>query len=520
VQTIGTAAAANGAPPAWCRPEVQRLVVLAILAMAVVFRLFDLSARNLWTDEAWVALAVLEATPSQVLAQGQSTPPLYLLTLWLLAKLCGGSEAVLRSLSFVFGVGTVALFWPWARGLASPGSALLGLAAVAASPVLVYFSKELKQYSGDAFFALALFLLTERLLVRPGAGRWGILGMTGVLALGYSHPAAFILPIVLVLLGVKLPKSRGPVAGLAVLWGLAFAAVYFLVVRHQANPDLVAYWAQDFPDFSGPVAFIIWLVGALGRYLHFFFWKYGHIWGPPLLFIGLGAFWRQGRFRSLVYFLGPLLLALAAAALHRYPFMAHYGGSRLMLFSAPALYLTVANGVMATLTLLWRRPWRPAALVFGCFLVLMLNPLTLIRENYRTTSNRAEIKPLVTFLESHLKPRDRVYVYYHAIYPFKYYFRGNLDQVCWGKSCVEKDLSLSQPPRRLWLLAAHIPDTPYLEKFAGDLLGPEWHRTSLEVRPGALLYLFTRDGPDLSTSRTPPPGLGGCGSAVPPPGKV
>jgi uncharacterized membrane protein len=499
---------------------VQRLAALAILALAVVFRLFDLSARNLWTDEAWVALAVLEPTFAQVLAQGQSTPPLYLLTLWVLAKLCGGSEAVLRSLSFVFGVGAVALFWPWARRLASPGAALLGLAAVAASPVMVYFSKELKQYSADTFFATALFLLSERLLERPGGTRWWVLGMTGLLAIGYSHPAVFILPVVLVLLGAKLPNSRIPVAGLAILWGFAFAAVYFLVVRHQANPELVAYWAQDFPDFSGPLAFLIWLVGAVGRYLHFFLWKYGHIWGPALLLIGLGAFWRQRRFRSLVYFGGPLLLALAAAALHRYPFMAHFGGSRLMLFSAPALYLTVATGVMATLTVLWRRPWRPAAVVFACFLVLMLDPLTLIRENYRTTSNRAEIRPLVTILESHLKPRDRVYVYYHAIYPFKYYFRGNLDQVCWGKSCVEKDLSLSQPPRRLWLLAAHIPDIPYLEKFAGDLLGPEWRRTSLEIRPGALLYLFTRDGPDRSTNRKLPPGPDGCGSAVLPAGKV
>ncbi|MEJ2092447.1 MAG: hypothetical protein P8X65_09680 [Syntrophobacterales bacterium] len=53
----------------------ESLIIVAILGVAVLFRLWDLAARNLWTDEAWVALAALAPTPGEALALGRSTPP-------------------------------------------------------------------------------------------------------------------------------------------------------------------------------------------------------------------------------------------------------------------------------------------------------------------------------------------------------------------------------------------------------------------------------------------------------------
>ena len=61
----------------------------------MVFRLSDLAARDLWTDEAWVALAALKPTPGAALAAGQSTPPFYILTVWAAAQLLGSQEVVL-----------------------------------------------------------------------------------------------------------------------------------------------------------------------------------------------------------------------------------------------------------------------------------------------------------------------------------------------------------------------------------------------------------------------------------------
>ena len=68
-------------PDGLSRPYLTGLAVALIFGVGVYFRLHELGARNLWTDEAWVALAAMQPTAKEALAAGQSTPPFYLLTL-------------------------------------------------------------------------------------------------------------------------------------------------------------------------------------------------------------------------------------------------------------------------------------------------------------------------------------------------------------------------------------------------------------------------------------------------------
>jgi 4-amino-4-deoxy-L-arabinose transferase-like glycosyltransferase len=476
------------------------LYLFIIWGVAIILRLWDISARNLWTDEAWVALAALAPSPGQALTLGRSTPPFYTLTIWGLAQVFGGSEMVLRSLSFAFGVGTLILFWFVARRLTTRTASFVGLTLVAVSPVLVYFSKELKQYSGDAFFALLVVWLAERLRERPDKAAWLALALAGPLALGFSHGAVFVLPVVLVVLWLKTPRSqRLWVAGLGACWGLAVIAFFLLVYRHQVNTMLVDYWVGDYPNFSGLIPFFLWLVGALGRYFHyffhyFFFTTWGWLWGAVFTALGFLVLARKGPQRLLLYWGGPLLLTLVAAAFHRYPFMGHYNGSRLLLFSAPWLYLLTAVGLTGVFAWLWHRPhrWLPPAL--AALILITTQPLALMQENLRPQDNRQELKPLAAYLQNHILPGDQVYVYLHAIYPFKYYYRGSLDGVLWGTDCTETNLQVPaaghDSPQRLWLVAAHFPDLAYLKQFAARLLGPSWHEEALISRHNAALFLF------------------------------
>jgi hypothetical protein len=507
-------------------PGYESLIIVAILGVAVLFRLWDLAARNLWTDEAWVALAALAPTPGEALALGRSTPPFYTLTVWGLVQVWGGSEAVLRSLSFALGVGSVALFWPAARRLTNRIAALLGLALVAVSPVLVYFSKELKQYSGDAFFAILVVWLAERLQERLSRARWLTLALVGLLALGFSHGAVFVLPAVLLVLWLESPRpQRFWVVGLGVLWGSAIIIFFLLVYRGQVAPELVAYWVSDYPDFSGPLPFLTWFVGAWGRYFHYFFRYFfasawGWLWGVVFVAAGVVMLVREGPRRLLLYWGGPLLLTFAAATLHRYPFMGHYNGSRLLLFTAPWFYLIAAVGT-AVFTRLWRQPqprrWLAPAL--AALILVTSQPLALVQENLHPQANRQELKPLATYLQAHLRPGDRIYVYFHAIYPFKYYYRGNLTGVVWGKSCVETNLDLpphnSGPPQRLWLVAAHFQDLAPLKQFAARLLGPHWREEALLTRHNAALFLFVRQDRATANLRKMPAKSPQSGTATP-----
>ncbi len=477
------------------------LCLASIVGLAVLFRLADLGARNLWSDEAWVALAVLKPTVTEALAAGQSTPPFYLLTLHVLARVFGGSEVVLRSLSFAFGVGTVVLFWPLARRLAPSAAAWLGLAAVGAAPVLVYFSKELKQYSGDAFFAVLVVLLTERFLERPGRGRLALLAAAGGLGLGFSHPLIFVLPVAGSVALLQVPGWWRRLLAVMGLWAASFLGLYLAFFRHQVNAELVSYWSSEFPDFSGPSAFVFWLAGALSRYFHYFFGDGAAWWAPPALAAGLGALRPPARRRLLLYLGGPLMLAFIAAALHRYPFMARYNGSRLLLFSAPFLYLGAAAGV--ALAFLRLHEWRRGA-AWGLALLLLasLQPLGMVKENLHPTLQRRQITPLLARLEREFGPLDLLYVYHYAVYPFRYY-RPDFppEQVRFGATVHDRNLfpgdeeedDDDDPPVRVWLLAAHFPGGDFLDSFAAGLLGPGWVATARYQEPGAALICFERD---------------------------
>jgi hypothetical protein len=440
-------------------------------------------------------------------------------------RVLGGGEAALRSVSCLFGVGTLFFFWRFIRPLVSVPVSLLALAALGVSPVMVYYSKELKQYSGDAFFAVLVCFLAERLL-RPreggtgGESGWATLALAGVLGLGFSHPLVFVLPGVVTVLWAALPRRRSRVAFLGLTWALAFLGYYLLFFRHEMDPELVVYWSRDFPDFSGAKAFASWLSQALHRYFWYFLGEWGVYWGPPLVAAGCGFLLNRRRSRILMYFLGPILLAFGAAALHRYPFMAHYGGNRLMLFTAPFLYLMAAAGAGAILGWLWRGKMQKLLAVALSLLILAgLHPVANFRENLHPLVHREEIQPLVGVLESQLLPGDLVYLHYFAIRPFGYYYRGPVPRLCLGQSCVETDLEAvtgEGAPRRVWLLASHILSVEHMRQFAAKLLGPRWREVACFSREGAVLFRFEgREAPAGSPAEPP-----GSGSPTPPPGKA
>ena len=329
------------------------ILFLFFLAVGSFFRVYGLGERNLWTDEAWVALAATQATPAEVLQEGKSTPPLYLLTVWGMVQVLGKSEAVLRLTSCLLGLGTLLLFWPLAQALLPPWRALTAFALASVSNRLVYFSKELKQYSADIFFAVLVFWLVERQLHRQGRGGWLLLTVLLALGLGYSHPLVFILPVAGLVLWWELPQARREVYFSFGSIGLIFLGYYSFFFRGQVDPELLIYWQADFPDLTCGTDFLCWLGGAWSRFGRYFF----NDWGAPLglifLVAGMGYFFRSSKPRVIWYFFGPILACFGAALAQRYPFMGHAGGVRLMMFSAPMLYLVTGAGIAAIFHWLW-----------------------------------------------------------------------------------------------------------------------------------------------------------------------
>jgi 4-amino-4-deoxy-L-arabinose transferase-like glycosyltransferase len=96
--------------------------------------------------------ATLKEIPSS-----EAAPPLYYVLAWLWTKVFGVSEAGLRSLSALFGTATVPVAYAIGARLVSRRSGLLAAAAVAVSPLLVWYSQEARAY--------ALLVLTSALTI-------------------------------------------------------------------------------------------------------------------------------------------------------------------------------------------------------------------------------------------------------------------------------------------------------------------------------------------------------------------
>jgi hypothetical protein len=312
------------------------------------------------------------------------------------------------------------------------------------------------------------------------------------------------------------------------------------------DPELLIYWQADFPDLTCGRNFLCWLGAAWSRFGRYFFSD----WGAPLGFIffavGLGYLFRSDQPRVIWYFFGPILVTLAAAIAERYPFMGHAGGVRLMMFSAPLLYLVTGAGLAALYAWLWQRQsqaaaahnslstpppdnktsrglvnirtrfsskfYRIAMIIYLGVVLIWLQPIKLWQENLHPQANREEIGPLVHYLQNHQRPGDAIYVYYFAIYPFRFYFQGPQDHIIWGQSCHDRCLPLTLEDvrriERLWMIFSHFETEAEVDRFIADLLGQGWTRQLAMSQPGAVLfcYLPPHAKPATIGDKVKPPG--------------
>jgi hypothetical protein len=196
---------------------------------------------------------------------------------------------------------------------------------------------------------------------------------------------------------------------------------------------------------------------------------------------------------------GPLLVAMAAAAVHAYPF-----SGRLLLFLVP-----VPIVLMAAVVLPARRGDRVDRAVFGvaraAVLLAVLLPSAARAAHFLVRPpGREEIRPVLAELARAVQPGDVVYVYHGASAGFGYYGRRydwNEVEVIEGRNrdedvrAFEEDVPGLAARRRAWVLFSHTPaGTPSDARFVALLPTGTRVAKSIEARgAGAYLYEFPED---------------------------
>ncbi len=201
----------------------------------------------------------------------ESTPYLYYVVAWVWANVFGEGEAALRSLSALFGVGTVAAVWAAARELVSERAAMAAGLLAALNPFLVWYSQEARAYALLALLCAVSFWLFARALARPGDGRalaWWALA--SALAIATHYFAAFTIVPEAIALAVLAGRTRA--------WALASGAIGLVALAHVplvaqqrrgGGADWIGNLSLEHRVAEIPKRF---LAGEFGNQLNYVFW--------------------------------------------------------------------------------------------------------------------------------------------------------------------------------------------------------------------------------------------------------
>jgi uncharacterized membrane protein len=235
----------RGRLPRRGEPDTSRATALWVLAAVVLVGLALRLAvpRGIWLDE---AISIHQARLSlhdmfRALYFGDRQPPLYDLVLWLTIRAFGHGEFAVRLPTLVAGTLVIPVLYELGRELYDRRTGLVAAGFAAISPLLVWYSQEVRMYTFVALFGL-LALLTQLRVIRNGTMVNWAAYILATAALLWSHYFGVLLIAVqqLIFVGVLVHRRRqhqpiGPLAlGFAYSGAvLAMQLVPFIVFAHH-----------------------------------------------------------------------------------------------------------------------------------------------------------------------------------------------------------------------------------------------------------------------------------------------
>ena len=407
--------------------HIARGALVVVLVGAALRLAAYFSARSLWLDEAMLANNIVGRTFVALLGplgENQSAPWLFLFGERATAMLLGPNELALRLLPLIAGILLPWIVWLTASKLADRETGIIAAAIAALSPLLLYYSNEVKPYGTDALVSATLVFVTLRVMENAAdRRRWFILLFAGGVGLVAAFPAAFILPACWAALLAsanvrRSPHARRMLSATAVAWAATLALPYLLVIRRATSDAfLTTYFSDRFLVPWRPDAFAalwgLWHDVSAEAFL-------GHdaLAGSPsaiavvlsvvILAVcggGLWEIWRRRGASGVLLMTGPVAIALLASTIQVYPLTA-----RLWTFATPLCAMLAAAGVRAVATRARPDMTLPTSIAVTVCLLAIAGvdaAVGLTDPHYR----RAHMRPLVRLLEDEQRSTgDPIYI--------------------------------------------------------------------------------------------------------------
>ena len=305
--------------------------------------------QSLWGNIAGVPIYQF----SSELSADQLAPIGFMIAERSIAALVGTFRAVGRLIPLLFGLAGLLLYLPLVRKALPRRGALVALVLFALSDDLIYFSSEVKQYSLDVAVAVAVSLATLHAIGRPVSGRigWGM-ALGAIASPWFSFPAVFIvagcgLALVVTSLFAGHLRDAALWCMIGAAWSVSFVAGYN--ASHallSSHTSMYKFWDFAFlPVWPLPMS-ILRTYQTVGILLEVFVNPLNMVhprWAGvllPLLVLSIGTTSLARRcWPAWIVFVVPILLAIFASSIRRYPFH-----GRLVLELVPAFYLLIGLG--------------------------------------------------------------------------------------------------------------------------------------------------------------------------------
>lgn len=500
-------------------------VTYSLIALGIILRIAQyLHNRALWLDEAALAVNIVDRNFGQLLEPmiyHQNSPFAFLFSVKAATLLFGTSEHALRLVPIIMAISSVPLFYLFVSRISDRAqlTIVIGLLFFATGKHLIFYSNELRHYSTDIAVVCLLYWLCIPILKRPSNdGTWMrrvlVLFVAGLIINWFSLVSLLILAAVgLVLFADAGLRKDWRAIGVLSLVGIGWLMNFYLHVSiHNANfaarnlrGDMLHNLAHAFAPFPPQsLSDVKWYREAF----EFYFYLPG-----GFTFRGLAGFtflagcislWNRNRWYAALLIL-PILFALGASILDRYPFWGRY-----VIFLMPAMIALVAEGVN-TITKLSAGYSRaiPAALIVILFAQPVAHGMRVLAHSYDFGDNP---RPLAQHIKDHFQEGDIVYLPFHQTPPFHYYLprvglmRDQFEtepiftEITVGNEEFRKEYRLQRLPElyaeydRIWIPFRHgtSGEPPYPEHINEvDEIGRQ-----LEVIPGDGMTLYLYESPE------------------------
>jgi hypothetical protein len=418
------------------RVWLQRITVLAVVAVAFVLRLVLLDGPSLRGDEA-LSVNYGQMSPSEIIRITRylsGHPPLYYLLMHAWVRLAGTSEFAARFLTVWWGVLLLPAIFVLGRELHSPWAGLGAAFLAAINSYYVWHAQDARSYALLGTVAVLACLAFWRALQRPVWTNWVLYAVAGLAVVHCHYFGAFLVLAHGIYLAVVLWREERP-RRRALSWGAALSwagmAVSLLPWLWLARTVVTGGHGSGGPPLSLWTVFRQSLVTFGAGYWH-------ESWGEGLLTVGLILLFFWGMWSA--YRRAPraagFVTLLALVPLVCFFVLVRQGRiyrERYLIYSAPALTLLSGIG-LASLGAWWPpgrgKPYATWAARLGLVLALLFlvsGNLFALQRHYLSPeyAKSPQWREAMSFVQERLAPSD-VVVLNHLDQAALYYYGGEL----------------------------------------------------------------------------------------------